>query len=207
MERVEGLWAILGKADIYSMFQNALGADRVRVELVKNHVRPWPGMRILDVGCGPCDILHHLPNANYVGIDHSADYIARAKARFGERGSFICGDVRLLAADAVGTFDVALAIGLLHHLDDSAADGLMRDIAPLLAPGGRLVTLDPVREEPQHPIARLMVDMDRGKNVRTESTYLAITQQTFPATSARVYRHLINIPYSHFVMECSAPTG
>lgn len=205
MERTTGPWSLLRFASVYAGFQGALGAERARKTITERNVRPFPGARILDVGCGPCDILKHLGDVRYVGVDRSNDYIEAARERFSGRGDFYCADVADLPISPESRFDIVLAFGLLHHLVDDDVDGLFDAIALRLAPGGRLVTLDPVFESPQNPIARFLVSMDRGQNVRTAKEYVALHSRCYTDVVSTVHRDLIRVPYSHLVVESGRP--
>src|SRR3954469_11432428 len=106
--------------------------------LVNDYVRPQPGERVLDIGCGPGDALEYLPEVDYTGVDLSERYIEAARERWGDRGTFVCADVR--DAEFEGKeFDVVMSVGVLHHLDDAAARGLIDLAARRLAAGGRFV--------------------------------------------------------------------
>ena len=71
---------------------------------------------MLDIGCGPADILADLPEGiDYYGYDFESDYIASAKARYGERGTFEVKAVTPEAVDDIGAFDVVISLGVLHH--------------------------------------------------------------------------------------------
>lgn len=201
MERTHGLWAVLGAPQIYAGFQNALGAEKAWRALITAYVRPFAGMTMLDLGCGPCDVLALLPGVTYVGIDRSQPYIERARARFGARGAFLCGDVSSLASMADRTFDIVTAFGLLHHLDDRQAGDLVRDAANLVAPGGRFVSVDPVIVAGQNRIARLAIDLDRGGHVREAPQYAALVGGHFAQVHSDVRHDLLRIPYSHLIME------
>src|SRR5262245_36701594 len=121
-----------------------MGARRGRARFARENIRPFPGMRILDLGCGPAEILSALPDAvSYVGYDMSPHYIASAQRKFGTRGEFHC---RLLEQAEVATlesFDLVMGIGVLHHLDDTTARQFMTIAKAALKQGGRILTLDP----------------------------------------------------------------
>ena len=96
-----GVRAILSHPAVYEAFQRIMGAKRGREWVVRDFIRPFPGMRILDLGCGPAEILSSLPtDVTYTGYDMSPEYIAAAKAKFGDRGTFHC---RLLEQAEVAT--------------------------------------------------------------------------------------------------------
>jgi SAM-dependent methyltransferase len=89
-----------------------------------------PGMRVLDVGCGPGRHAHALAGAGMVvhGVDISPRFIELARARAGPNETFEVADAAELRHD--DAFDVALSLcqgGLLLPLDRMAA------AAPLVA--------------------------------------------------------------------------
>jgi ubiquinone/menaquinone biosynthesis C-methylase UbiE len=93
MERLKGIWRPLNLPSVYSKFQDLLGAAAYRERLVECYLKIQPGERILDVGCGPGDILNFLPEVDYIGIDINPSYIAKARKVFGNRGQFLVADV------------------------------------------------------------------------------------------------------------------
>jgi cyclopropane fatty-acyl-phospholipid synthase-like methyltransferase len=167
------------------------------------YVKPAPGDKILDIGCGPADILNYLPAVNYTGLDISPEYICSAKKRFGSRGRFFCNDVGLAKIEGEqGTFDLVLAIGVIHHLDDAQAARLF-DLARLaLRPTGRLVTYDGCYVAQQSRIARWMLAKDRGKFVRTRDEYLRLASTRFSKVEPHLRHDLLRVPYTHLIMRC-----
>jgi len=197
-----GVRAIFSSPKVYDTFQNIMGAVRLRQEFVREFICPFPGMRILDVGCGTAEILSFLPgDVEYWGFDISAPYIDAAKARFGNRGHFECGLLDAERVDELPQFDLVMAAGVLHHLDDDEAKNLCRLAARALKPDGRLVTTDPCFAAGQNPIARFLISRDRGQNVRTSDGYRALPSAIFGQVHGDL-RHRSWIPYTHWLMDC-----
>jgi tRNA (uracil-5-)-methyltransferase TRM9 len=122
----------------------APGAARLLVQI-------RPGARVLELGCGDGKVArrlarHALP-ALYLGLDHSAAMLQRAR-RYGlasgglpAQAGFALAD---LAAGALpispAAFDWVLAFAVFHHLPGLETRArLMRQTAARLAPGGMVV--------------------------------------------------------------------
>jgi len=197
-----GLRAVLSNPIVYDTFQSLLGANQGRRELVANWIRPYDGMRILDIGCGTARILQHLPKVDYWGFDLSQRYVDDARRRYGDRGHFQCGLVEQATLDNVPLFDVVLALGVLHHLDDDQTLHLLTLAKNVLKPNGRLVTIDPCYVVSQNPLARYLVSRDRGQNVRYPDAYRQLASNVFSDVKGLV-DNLAWIPYTHWIMECA----
>jgi SAM-dependent methyltransferase len=191
---------------VYSSFQNLVRSSISRPRLVKDYLKIDPGQRVLDIGCGPADILEHLPEGiDYYGYDINPAYIASARKRYGQRGSFAVRSVSSEPTDEFGTFGVVMSLGVVEHLPDPLADALFATARKALRPGGRLVTLDGAFVKGQHSIAGLLLALDRGGYVRTPEAYLTIARRYFPDANATVLHDLIAVPYTHCIIEARAP--
>jgi SAM-dependent methyltransferase len=187
---------------VYRTFGRLTGGVAGRVRFARDHIRARPGQRLLDIGCGPADILPHLPGVDYTGFDASEDYIATAKRVHGDKGQFYAKRVSEETLAGSDKFDVVLAIGLIHHLDDAEAEHLFRLAHGALAPGGRFVTLDCVYTDTQSRAARYIISRDRGEHVRDEKGYLDLAKRVFTKVTPSVYSDLLRIPYTHLILEC-----
>ena len=196
---------ILSNPAIYRVFQRIIGRDgRMFVEIVDKYVRPRGDDRILDIGCGPADILKYLPNVDYVGLDISQQYIDSARKRFGNSGTFLVGKVSSNAIDEASSFDIALALGVLHHLDDGEAVQLFELAQSALKPEGRLVTVDGCYMDGQPRFVRYLLSKDRGQYVRTMEGYVALASKVFTNVKVTIRYDLYRIPFTHIVLECSS---
>lgn len=196
-----GVHALLSHPHVYNLFQTLMGAHKGRTEFATRFVKANAGDRVVDIGCGTGDLLAYLPDVEYVGYDISDVYIAAARKRFGPRGTFHCRLLTSSELDAMPAFDIALAVGLLHHLDDNEARAFVQMAKRALKPGGRLITIDPCLTEGQNRIARVLVKADRGQNVRDLDGYMSLVEDSFGQADATV-AHRRWIPYTHCIMEC-----
>ena len=130
------------------------------------------------------------------------DYIEAARRRWGDRGRFRCQKVGAATLAAGETYDVVLANGIVHHLDDSEAGQLFDVARRALRPGGWLVTYDNVHVEGQHWFARWLIARDRGKAVRTREGYEALVRQNFPQVESTILHDTLRVPYTILVMRC-----
>jgi SAM-dependent methyltransferase len=200
-----GLHSLLSSATVYRLFQGLLGGHATRTAFVRQQVRPFAGAHVLDVGCGPADVLDHLPaTVDYWGFDISARYIDTARARHGDRGHFFAKEFEPSDLAALPPMDVAIATGLFHHLDDATAEKLLATIRDALKPGGRLLTLDGVFEPGQNPVARWLISRDRGQHVRTRPHYQALYARVFDSPRVEI-QHRTWLPYTYCLAECTRP--
>ncbi len=141
-------------AEIYDLEHDEVVED---LPFWREQVRAGGG-RVLDLGCGSGRLFAALLEggaSRLVGIDGSAALLRRAEARMladpgmamaaaDGRVTLLRGDVRALATLNVRErFDLAIAVGLLPHLDGPEdALRLLGGVRSLLAPGGRLVIDD-----------------------------------------------------------------
>ena len=184
----------------YDVCIGLFGVRASRKQIVDTVVRPVPGMRLLDVGCGTGAILDFLPaEIEYVGYDIDPHYIEAAQRKYGTRARFFCASVSDAAARMTGTnpFDVAVVLGVLHHLDDGEIALLMDDIDMLLKPGGALITgSDPFWSREQTWLERFIVSQDRGTHVRTIDAYRSLIGRRFTVADTQVVRGSSLLPCS-----------
>jgi SAM-dependent methyltransferase len=199
-----GLWRVLTNPVVYEAVQHLVGARRWLKRFARDTIRARAGDCVLDIGCGPGALLARLSGVIYIGLDRNEAYIVQAKRAHGVKGNFICDDVANFKAHGFPRVDVAVAIGLLHHLDDDQARSLLADIAATLKPGGRLVTADPCFYEGQSPIIRFVVAHDRGQNVRDFNRYGELVRSVFPATHLSLDSSHIPFPHAVCVVEAMA---
>jgi SAM-dependent methyltransferase len=198
---IETFRSVLDSPLGYRAWSKLLGVRTYSQVLVKEHIRPESTDRILDIGCGPGTLAPFLPTTDYVGFDASPEYIKLAQKRYPGL-HFVCERVSQYTLAEHGYFDIVLAFGILHHLDDAEAIQLFRIACDALKPGGRLVTNDGVWTSNQSGIAKYLLARDRGQFVRTAEEYVTLASQVFSTVKHTIRHDLLWIPYTHILLEC-----
>lgn len=135
--------------DRYERFR----AERERpVHDLMTQIRPAPGGRAVDLGCGTgryTELLHrHLRASETVGIDSSERMLAQSCEHATEEIRFEVGDLRELTGD----WDMIFANASLQWVPDHAA--LLPRLVERLTPGGQLAFQVPANfDHPSHTVA------------------------------------------------------
>ncbi len=107
-----------------------------------------PGMRVLDLGCGPGDVAMLVaeavgPSGKVLGVDGAPRAVETARRRAGEAGlahvEFVVGDDQQLFNHP--PFDAAIGRCVLIHQPDPAAT--VRRTAAAVHPGGFVAFMEP----------------------------------------------------------------
>jgi len=198
------LSSLLGCPAFYRCFGQVVRGNAPNIYL-NEYVKPVAGEKVLDIGCGPADILDYMPDVQYTGFDISREYIAAAQKRFGNKGRFFCEDVNMIDIEREwGTFNLVMATGVVHHLDDAQAAQLFDLARMALRPDGRLITFDGCYVSGQSQITAWLLGKDRGGFVRAQSEYARLASASFSKVEAHVRHDLLRIPYTHLIMRCSS---
>jgi SAM-dependent methyltransferase len=206
MSERRGLWSPLYHPAVYEAFHHLIGARRWLGQFTRDVIRVEAGDRVLDVGCGPGALLRYLPDtAAYIGFDRNHAYIESARRMHQGRGLFICDDLANFAKHDLPPADVAVAIGILHHLDDGLASDLLKAIAHALTPRGRLITVDPCFHPDESYLQRFFMSRDRGMHVRPFQQYVALCNAVFPTPKATLKQGYFPFPHSVCVLQTAKP--
>jgi SAM-dependent methyltransferase len=199
-----GLSAILSHAKVYDVFQWMMGAKRGRSIVSCRYIKSRHGDCVLDIGCGTADIRRYLSDVQYFGIDPNPYYIQAAKYRFRDVPgcTFLCSAFDKAILARLPKFDIVLASAVFHHLDDDEVVRVAKLAKKVLKDDGRLVTLDPCYVENQSPIARFLINRDRGQHVRDAEGYRTLVSCVFDSVKTDVRHDLARFPYTHIAMEC-----
>lgn len=206
MQKTSGLLGVLSGSRAYRSFQHLLGGAYVRKWLVKRYLSHPSIRKIVDIGCGPSDIIGDISShIEYVGIDISEEYIAEAKARHGDRGTFLLGspkDFLQNPDERLNDADVVLCVGLLHHLEDSEVLELFELAKRVLTPTGALVCYEATYLVHQDRISKWIMRKDRGKNIRREDEWKTLVERSFSDYRTEIATGLIAFPYIIIIITC-----
>ena len=117
--------------------------SKIRNDMLRGFLAPSPGEAVVDLGCGSGRALlwNRDLGASMVGVDIAPFFSREAR----EQVDLLLGDLRKLPfADA--TFDKAWSLDVLEHLSPDALDGMLREAARVLKPGGALFVYTHVRK-------------------------------------------------------------
>ncbi|MGN6167855.1 MAG: class I SAM-dependent methyltransferase [Solirubrobacteraceae bacterium] len=132
--------------------------QRTHLEVVRSELQ-LSGAMVVDVGCGAGALSHLLAEegARIVGVDPSADAIARAVAGAGPRERYLVGFAEDLPvperyADAV-TF-----LNSLHHVSTTALPKALTEAGRVLRKDGIVYVQEPLAEGRYFEVVRLLED-------------------------------------------------
>ena len=200
--------AFLALPAVFDVFQRLVGAPGSKRRFIEEFVRVGDGDRVLDIGCGTGALRTYMPpGVSYVGVDVSERYVAAARRRFGPRDRFVCSDIAGFRPAAGDHFDVAVAYGVFHHLDDAHARTAFALVREALKPDGRLVIAEPCFVRGQGRVESYLMEHDRGKFVRTENEYVGLAETSFGHVRTRLAPGTYRVPYTLVVLEATGGSG
>ena len=199
MTGVPSKW-LLDLPRAFDLDQRLIGAPKSKQLFVDGYVRAKPGDQVLDLGCGTGALLRGLQQGvEYVGVDVDRAYVERARERFRGRGTFVCADVTAFRPST--RFDVVIAYGLLHHLDDEHLRRTLEVARDALDAQGRAVFAEPCSTPDQGPLERALMNHDRGAHIRSADRYVDAMREFFAEVAADVVAGTYRIPFTIVVLE------
>lgn len=144
-----GTQAVEQRPDHYDAFAEAYARANDNGLFTRWYARPAvldllgdvAGRRILDAGCGSGPLIAELGErgASVAGFDASPEMIRLARDRLGDEADLRVADLTRPLPYDDGTFDDAVAMLVLHYLEDWSRP--LAELRRVLRPGGRLVVV------------------------------------------------------------------
>jgi SAM-dependent methyltransferase len=149
--------------------------------------------RILDLGCGPSDIIFFVKKNQspsfYYGLDISGEYLEEAKNQLTKKNidfklevidlSLIGKDKnidnKIISYSEMYTLNIATLIGVIHHLSDEAVLNTLNMLYQSKSIQ-EVFTQDIIAN--RNPINDFFVKIDRGENVRTFEEYEVLLKKS-----------------------------
>lgn len=121
------------------LYDSRLGFVSRFGESLVDMLEPKPGERVLDVGCGSGDLAARIAEtgATVIGIDASAEMIAAARNKYGDRTGIEFQVARAESFSIADQVDAAFSNAALHWVKD--ARGAAASMWSAVRPGGRFI--------------------------------------------------------------------
>jgi len=181
-------------------------AQRRKHEYVAERTGIEPGSRVLDVGCGWGALLDFIRRRGGVGVGVTLSSAQLAAClRHGLDVHLL--DARRLERERLGSFDAVASLGAFEHFcspedyragrQDDVYEAFFRQIAGLLADGGRMYLQTMVYGRNMIPPADALAALDSLPPAGTDAWYLALLSRQFPGSW---------LPFGHEqVIRCAEP--
>ena len=150
---------------------------------------------VLDLGCGNGVSTANIRGETVVGVDLSPKQLIRAKRKFPDR-VFVVGDATALPFKS-NSFDLIVAINLIHHLSDKTSEGL-KECHRVLKKGGKILTVDPNLINPFGFTAREIFKFLNLKRVSPPFPQFALQADEYQFTKASYYEMFKKSPFKNF---------
>jgi 2-polyprenyl-3-methyl-5-hydroxy-6-metoxy-1,4-benzoquinol methylase len=167
--------------------QKMIGGTRDKSALVLRHYSNQH--RIVEIGCSLgnlSDAYRGLDGISYTGVDIDNSAIAIARQRFAAQTNFQFEAVPVEELARRGDqYDYVAIAGILHHVDDRTAIGIIASSWQITAPGGVLIASEPEALRPaDNAIFRLFYRLEEGQFLRSRQQLAGLFETAgVPVTS------------------------
>ena len=200
-QRKNSIYNLINNPLVYKMVQKIMSGTSFRANIIKKNIKK-KNLKILDIGCGPAEVLETLPQCEYYGFDIDRRSINYAKKKYNKKKyHFFCKKFNNREIKNLPTFDYVIFFGILHHLSNKEIHNLIKLCKKKMKKKSKLLTGDPVLIKSQNFIARNLILNDRGKNVRGSNEYLKLLKTHFKGVKSKI-THQTFVPYTWFSAVC-----
>ncbi len=201
-QRKSQIYNLINKPFVYKFIQKVMSGTSFRNNIVRKNITR-ENLKILDIGCGPAEILEHIPKCKYYGYDIDKRSIKYAKEKYHQKNyHFYCKKFSKTEVRKLPKFDFIIFFGILHHLNNDEVDMILNLCKKTMKKKCKLLTEDPIFIEKQNIIAKFLIKRDRGMNVRKKNEYVNLLKKHFKKVKPQI-SHQSFIPYTWFTTVCS----
>ncbi len=186
---------------IYKIIQNVMSGTSFRKKIIRENIKK-KNLKILDIGCGPAEIIEYIPECIYYGYDIDKRSIEYAKKKYKNKNyKFFCKEFKHSDVKKLPNFDFIILFGILHHLSNKQAKNILNLCKKKMKKNSKLLTEDPIFIKNQNLIAKFLIKNDRGMNVRKKNQYINLLKIYFRNCKSKVTKQHF-IPYTWFTTVC-----
>ena len=172
---------ILEQKTFYRFYQKLIRKDKNEYDFLKYIFKKYKNknIKLLDLCCGDSYILDYIKPylSNYIGIDNNSNYLRNSKNKH-KRFNFINSnieDIYKLKKIKKSNTNFIFLNGAIHHLDNKTVKKLMIFLKKNF-PKAVFLSIDPINNNNKF-INKIMIQLDRGKYIRTKKMYSKIMGQ------------------------------
>ncbi len=117
-QRSSVLYNLINNPLIYRLIQKLMSGTSFRKKIVQKNIKNKK-LKILDIGCGPAEILDYIPKCEYYGYDIDKRSINFARKKYSNNNHhFFCKKFNKNELFRLPKFDFIILFGILHHLNN-----------------------------------------------------------------------------------------
>ncbi len=200
-QRTSSIYNFINNPLVYKIIQKIMSGTSLRKKIIKANIKK-KNLNILDIGCGPAEVIDYIPGCKYYGYDIDKRSIEYAKKKYSNKNyHFFCKKFHNKEIKKLPMFDFVILFGILHHLNNKQANNVLALCKKKMKKNSKLLTEDPIFVNNQNFVARFLISKDRGNNVRKEKEYLKLLKLHFKNLKSKV-THQFFIPYTWFTTIC-----
>ena len=200
-QKINNFYNFINNPFTYMLIQKIMSGTAFRKKIIKKNI-PNIEIKVLDIGCGPAEILNYIPNSIYYGYDIDKRSIDYARNHFQNLNHhFYCKKFTKKEIKKLPKFDYVILFGILHHLRNEEVKTILNLCKKVMKKNAILLTEDPIFIKNQNSIARFLINKDRGLCVRKKKEYVSLIKKSFKQINSKII-HQNFIPYTWFTMSC-----
>ena len=200
-QRTNILHDFINSPQIYKIIQKIMSGTSFRKKIIKENIKK-KNLKILDIGCGPAEIIDYMPECIYYGYDIDKRSIDYAKKKYKNKNyKFFCKEFKSSDLKRLPYFDYVILFGILHHLNNKQAKNVLNLCKKKMKKNSILLTEDPILIKNQNIVAKFLIKSDRGTNVRKKNEYIDLLKTYFKNCKSKVTKQFF-IPYTWFTTVC-----